>query len=225
MRKKFDYERYLSVTPEHREAQFARLLELVALHNEPERAAKLLSFYSDFEDRVKNAPASGKIFYHCAYPGGYLDHVLRVIDTAVKFVRFYKHVGGDADFTEQEVIFAAMHHDLGKLGTPDQSFYEVEPDMYWIEQGYTYKVREEEVRMDTYDRTIQLLNSYGIRFTPKEMVGMRMANGCFDEGARMYFNAPGPFSPLGCNIGYIVHWADWMCTRAESDQQRLALCD
>lgn len=225
MRKKFDFTRYLQVSKDHRDTQFDRLMALVAEHNEPARVEKLLRFYTDFENRVKSAPASGKIFYHYAYPGGYLDHVLRVTDTAVKFIRFYKHVGGNPDCTEQEVIFAAMHHDLGKLGTLEAPFYEVENDMYWIEQGYTYKVRDDVIRMDTFDRSIFLLNAYGIPYSQKEMIGIKMANGMFDQSAKWYFEGGGPFSPIGCNIGYLVHWADWMCTRAESDQQRLALCD
>jgi hypothetical protein len=76
--------------------------------------------------------------------------------------------------------------------------------------------------MDTYDLSIHTLNSFGVPFSQKEMIGIRMANGMFDDGAKPYFVGGGPFSSK-TSIGYIIHWADWIATRAEQDEQRQLL--
>ena len=88
-----------------------------------ERSEQLKKLYEVLHDELITAPASGKTYFHNCFPGGYLDHVLRVIDTAIKLAPIYKETGGTIDFTKQELIFSAMHHDLGKLGTEDGPYY------------------------------------------------------------------------------------------------------
>jgi predicted HD phosphohydrolase len=57
--------------------------------------------------------------------------VLRVAETGLKVAALYKNMGGDITFTKQELIFAALHHDLGKLGDPDEGPYYVNQDSDW----------------------------------------------------------------------------------------------
>ena len=45
-----------------------------------ERKTNLLEMYKHFEERMAIAPASGLIHYHNCFAGGYVDHILRVID-------------------------------------------------------------------------------------------------------------------------------------------------
>ena len=40
---------------------------------------KLLDFYKKYEDRIILMPAAHKKEYHSAFPGGYVDHVNRVV--------------------------------------------------------------------------------------------------------------------------------------------------
>ena len=71
---------------------------------------------SHMEETYVMAPASGKSWYHSAFAGGYVDHVNRVVEYAVKQSRLYKEMGGTIDYTEEELVFAALFHDLGKIG-------------------------------------------------------------------------------------------------------------
>ena len=64
------------------------------------------------------SPASGNKFYHNSYEGGYIDHVINVSRNAIRMMRLYQESGGIIDFEQEELLFAAFHHDLGKLGTP-----------------------------------------------------------------------------------------------------------
>jgi hypothetical protein len=61
-----------------------------------------------FEDTYVMAPASSKSWYHNAFAGGYVDHVNRVVEYAVKQSRLYQEMGGNVDYTEEELVFAAL---------------------------------------------------------------------------------------------------------------------
>ena len=90
---------------------------------EGERKEKLNKMYDHFEDRMCMAPASGKEQYHYAHVGGYVEHVLHVVDCALKITNLWAAEGATINFTTEEVIFAAMHHDLGKVGDMDHDYY------------------------------------------------------------------------------------------------------
>jgi hypothetical protein len=185
----------------------------------PERSDLLMIMYSDIRDSLIQSPASAKVQYHNAFPGGYLDHVLRVIKTAHLVKRLYVHIDGVPDCTDEEITFAAMHHDLGKLGDEDGPVYVPEHDDFWLKKGSQFNYNDQRQRMTTFDRSIYMLQKYGVKFTKNEMLGIRMADGPFDPSNKPYFEAPNPFAHRS-NIGYIIHWADFMACNSEKDQMR-----
>lgn len=219
MSDKFDTRTFLRVSREHIEAQHKKFLDVIDRTFTGDRHTNLKRLYSDFESRLIASPASGKVFHHCAYEGGYLDHVLNVIDAAPKVTKLYAHLGGTVDFSQEELIFAAMHHDLGKLGDDEGPYYEKEYDDFWLKKGYTFKRGAGTQTSTVYDKTVYLLGKYGIPCTKKELIGIRMADGVFEPANKAYFEAFGVF-PHKTAIGYIVHWADWMSTNTEKDRQR-----
>ena len=88
-----------------------------------ERHTKLLEMYDYFEDRMCMAPASGKKHFHYAHSGGYVEHVLHVVKLAQKISDLLEEVGGTKDYTDEELVFAALHHDLGKIGDLEYDYY------------------------------------------------------------------------------------------------------
>ncbi|NBX98256.1 hypothetical protein EBQ81_05350, partial [bacterium] len=83
----------------------------------PTRKNALNRMYDAFEDRMIMMPASSVAHYHNAFAGGYVDHVLRVMDCALTLHNTWMVCGADmSGYTEEELLFAAMHHDLGKVG-------------------------------------------------------------------------------------------------------------
>lgn len=208
-----------TVTEEHREEQYQKLLGIIQSTFSAERTTKLLQLYSDLENRILEAPAASKVQYHNAYPGGYLDHIHNVIKASELVERLYRHIGGTIDFTPEERIFAAMHHDLYKLGDDTGPFYVRENDNYWIKKGSVYKVNEDLDVMSSVDRTFYMLQKYGIQMTYKEMVGIRCADGLYDKTNEKYFMAPGVF-PNRTNIHLVLHWADSMAANSEKDEMK-----
>ena len=102
---------------------YQRLLNVVEENFDGERKEKILEMYKFFEDRIVVAPASGKPNYHFCFVGGYVEHVLHIVETAKELVKVYEKVGGTIDFTMEELVFTALHHDLGKVGDLDGEYY------------------------------------------------------------------------------------------------------
>ena len=59
-------------------------LNNIEVHISEERKSLLLDFYKKFEERLALMPAAHKKEYHNAFPGGYIDHVNRVVRCALK---------------------------------------------------------------------------------------------------------------------------------------------
>ena len=62
------------------------LLEFINKNFRGARRQKLLAMYNTLAERMMMAPASGIIHYHNCFAGGYVDHVLRVIECAKRII-------------------------------------------------------------------------------------------------------------------------------------------
>lgn len=185
------------------------------------RADALLAMYEDFSEELVAAPASGKVHFHNAFPGGYLDHVLRVSDTALKLAGLYKQMGGEINFTKEELIFSALHHDLGKLGTPTEGPYYVSQDSDWHrKRGEMYKQNERLQYMKAPERGLYILQHYGVKITQNEWIAIKLSDGMYDEGSKSYLVNYAPYA-MKTNLPYIIHWADHMSCRVENDATRV----
>ena len=78
-------------------------------------------------------------------------HLLKMISPKyeifiiLKMKNLFVECGGTIDFTDEELIFSALHHDLGKLGTKDFLHY-VKNDSDWhIKNKGEYFKRNEEI--------------------------------------------------------------------------------
>ena len=82
-----------------------------------DRKQKLLNFYKKYEERIILMPAAHKKEYHNAFPGGYVDHVNRVVQASIALNELWTTFGADmTTYTKEELIFSTINHDLGKMG-------------------------------------------------------------------------------------------------------------
>ena len=184
----------------------------------PERFIKVMDMFRHFGQRLLEAPAATNINFHCAYPGGYLDHVVNVIEASFKLRGVIGEMGGEIDFTDEEMVFAAMFHDLGKLGTLDQPNYIKRDEVDSRGRAYNYN---NGIPYLTYsDRTLWLLQYFDVTTTAKEMKAIRMADGLFDPANKEYFFRSSPFPG---HLSYVIHWADHLATNCEKDATLRAL--
>ena len=166
------------------------------------------------------APASGKLNFHSAYVGGYIDHVMNVARNSLRMMKLYKEAGGIIDFTQDELLFAAFHHDLGKLGSKGKVHYVTNPSDWHVKnQGKIYVSNSDLSYLTHTDRTFFLLQEYGIKYNENEYFGIKLTDGMYDEDNVKYFKVFDPKNYLKSNIQFILHWADHMSTCIERDTQ------
>ena len=107
----------MKLTPEQIQSNWEIFLNNIEVHITGERKQKLLDFYKKYEERIMLMPAAHKKEYHNAFPGGYVEHVNRVVRCAIKQCELWKEEGADmSTFAIEELVFSAINHDLGKMG-------------------------------------------------------------------------------------------------------------
>ena len=183
-----------------------------------ERKDSVKSMIKHMEDNYVMAPASGKTWYHNAFPGGYVDHVNRVVEYAVKQMRLYKEMGGEVDFTEEELVFAALFHDLGKMGNGDAPNYLPQTDKWRQDKlNEMYTNNPELDFMLIQDRSLYLLQKFGIKVSQKEYLAIRCHDGVFDKANEAYFFSNMESSRQKTSLVSILHSADFLASKVEYD--------
>lgn len=183
-----------------------------------DRQEQVLSMIEQLGDTYVMAPASSKSWYHSAFPGGYVDHVNRVVEYAVKQKRLYQEMGGEVDFTEEELIFAALFHDLGKIGNGEKPNYIPQTDKWRqdkLSEMYTYNPELDFMLIP--DRSLFILQKFGIKVNQKEWLGIRLHDGVFDKANEAYFFSNVESSRQKTSIVSILHSADFLASKVEYD--------
>ena len=188
------------------------------------RKDALNKLYDSIEDRMVLMPASSKAHFHNAFAGGYVDHILRVIDCTKALWITWKSMGADmSGYTEEEMIFAAMHHDLGKVGFPGEGneVYQVETsDWHRKNQNKMYKHNENIPFTMVPDLSIWLLQEYGVKLSWNEYQAIKIHDGMYDEANKPYFVARSAQAKLKTNLPILLHHADHMAAQIEYERWR-----
>ena len=196
-----------------------KLIDTIEGFISDDRKPQLLKFYEDFKERMMFAPASAKGHYHNAMPGGYVEHVLHIISHSLELKQVWEKNGAMINFTDEELVFAAMHHDLGKIGDLDNEYYIPQTsDWHRTNRGEIYTHNPDLSYMKVPDRGLWLLQHYGIKVTEKEYIGIKLTDGLYDEANKSYLMSYNPDWALRSNMAYILHQADMMATHIEYDQ-------
>jgi hypothetical protein len=184
------------------------------------RTTKLLALYQSQEDNLTFAPASSRASYHNAFPGGYVDHVNRVVEAALKATKLWEHMGATINFTTEELVFSAINHDLGKLGRDSQPAY-LPNDSEWHvkNQGAIYKPNTELPFIPIQDSSLFILQQAGIELTFNEWVAVKTHDGLYDDGNKAYLLSSQNESKMRCSLPLILHQADILAARVEWEKE------
>ena len=184
------------------------------------RTTKLLALYQSQEDNLTFAPASSRASYHNAFPGGYVDHVNRVVEAALKVTKLWDNMGATINFTTEELVFSAINHDLGKLGRDGQPAY-LPNDSEWHvkNQGAIYKPNTELPFIPIQDSSLFILQQAGIELTFNEWVAVKTHDGLYDDGNKAYLLSSQNESKMRCSLPLILHQADILAARVEWEKE------
>mgnify|MGYP000063600106 CR=1 FL=1 len=158
-----------------------------------ERLEKLNKMYDYFEDRMVVAPASGRAHFHNAMVGGYVEHILHIVKFSQEIRDIWEKNGATINFTNEELVFAALHHDLGKVGDLENDYYiPQESDWHRKNRGEIFTHNSELQYMTVTDRACWILQHFEIPMTQWEFIGLRLTDGLYEEGNEKYYKGYNP---------------------------------
>ena len=211
------------LTPEQIASNLEKFYANIEKYISEPRTTKLLALYQEQEENLALSPASSRASYHNAFPGGYVDHVNRVVESALRVTVLWEGMGATINFTEEELVFSAINHDLGKLGREGKPAY-IPNDSEWHikNQGANYKPNVELPFIPIQDSSLFILQSAGIELTFNEWVAIKTHDGLYDDGNKAYLLSSQNESKLRSSLPLILHQADILAARVEWESEWLA---
>jgi len=178
----------MNLTAEEIQSNWTRLIGFIEDHISSPRKENLLKFYDRYQERLILMPAAHKKEYHNAFPGGYVEHVNRVITCALHLHELWGQMGADlTTYTKEELVFSALNHDLGKMGDEEHDSYIPQTDNWRKEKlGEDYMFNTKLPFASVPDRGLFLLQSHGISYTFNEMITIQTHDGLYDEANKKY---------------------------------------
>tara|TARA_B110000093_G_C12703492_1_gene299193 strand:- start:138 stop:644 length:507 start_codon:yes stop_codon:yes gene_type:complete len=130
----------------------------------------------------------------------------------------YEDMGGTVDYTEEELVFAALFHDLGKIGDGIAPNYIPQTDKWRQDKlSEMYTNNSDLDFMLIPDRSLYILQNNGIKVTQKEFLAIRCHDGVFDEANKAYFFSYQEGSRQKTSIISVLHTADFLASKVEYD--------
>jgi len=187
------------------------------------RKEKLIAFYEKYQERISLMPAAHKKEYHNAFPGGYVEHVNRVVRCSLKQAELWKEEGADMDtFTIEELVFSAINHDLGKMGDEENESYIPQTDKWRRDKlGEDYMFNKKVPFASVPDRGLFLLQSHSVQYSFNEMLAIQTHDGLYDEANKKYLFTYLPEQKPRTSLPFILHQADMMAARIEFEREWL----
>ena len=207
----------MKLTAEQIQANWIEFNSNIEQHITGDRKQQLLDFYKKYEDRIILMPAAYKKEYHSAFPGGYVDHVNRVVKAALSMSNVWEGFGCDmSTFTQEELVFSAINHDLGKMGDSNYDAYIPQTDNWRREKlGEEYMFNKKLAFAAVPDRGLFLLQEHGIKYSFNEMIAIQTHDGLYDSANEKYLKGFMPEQKPRTSLPFILHQADMMAARIE----------
>jgi putative nucleotidyltransferase with HDIG domain len=133
-------------------------------------------------ERLVMCPSSSKEDQYGAYPGGMIEHSLKVCAT---MRTLNKSLG--FNIPVESILKVGLLHDIGKLGDLNNDYF-VEQDSSWHREklGQFYKFNEKLNKMSVSHRSLWLLQHFNISLTNDEWIAIQLAQGSHFEENRFY---------------------------------------
>lgn len=180
------------------------------------RKEQILKLMDDLNDQIATSPASSFSYFHNCFPGGYVLHVINVVNISLDMIEIWKKYGYTPDFSREELIFCAFFHDLGKVGEKSKPHYVPETsDWHRKNMKRMYNTNSELVYMNITDRSFYMLQKYNIPISRNEYIGLKLADGLYEDANKQYYQTFKEEHMLKSFLPYIVHQADLTAAKME----------
>lgn len=172
--------------------------------------SKVQQFTEDMKEQLFTAPASPGVTYpaaHNAMPVGFVEHTLRVLKYFKKLVS--DHEGEfDHPVTNDDIILAALFHDMGKIGDMHHPYYLLNDSDWHIERGMYYDFSPDIEYMKIPHRSLFMLQHYGVKLPMHVYKAILLHDGPAEEGNRGYTMREGLFTLLLQHADQLAAYAE-----------------
>jgi len=213
----------MELSAEQIQSNFEQFIANIETYISSPRKEKLIEYYKSIEEYIILAPAAIRNTNHNCIPGGYVDHVNRVVAASLQLHELWMNFGDSHEtYTLEELMFSAINHDLGKLGYKDKPGV-IENDNDWQvkNQGAFYKINTALSFSTVPDRSLFLLQSLGVEVSENEFLGIKLHDGLYDDSNKSYLISFQPESRLRTTLPLILHQADLLASRVEWEREWL----
>jgi len=168
-----------------------------------DRSEPMMKLIDHFSERLAMCPASSKKAYHCAYPGGLLEHSLHVLGTAMRLCKTFGW-----EVPKDTLILTCLAHDLGKLGNLEEAYY-VDADQWQKDKlGDMYKYNKNIQYVSVPHQSLWLLQHFGVKLFQDEFLAILLHDGQHAKQNESY-------SMQEPALASIVSTADFLATKQE----------
>lgn len=197
-------------------SNYQRLMTFIEMNFTGTRREKLLTLHSDWGARISTAPASSKKQFHNGFPGGYVLHVLNVLEVAPQIMSIWSLLVGELDFTREELLFSALIHDIGKIGNEEEDYYIECTEDWMVRRGQIYTHNPKLQYMKVADRSLMNLYNRGITMTDKEYLAIKLHDGLYEDANKPYLISYSEDYELKTCLPHVLHQADFTSAKCES---------
>lgn len=171
-----------------------------------ERSSQVEALINHFGERLVIAPGSSRVNYHDAWPGGLVDHSLKVLQHLTLLCKLNK-----VDVTRESLIIVGLFHDIGKVGDLNNDYY-LPQDNAWrrdnLGEMYTHNYSMQ--KMSVTDRSLWLMQHFKIDLDIEEWLAIKLNDGMYVQENKEYaMHEP--------TLALLLHQADrWVCQVAKT---------
>ena len=121
------------------------------------------------------------------------------------------------NYTLEELVFSAINHDLGKLGSEKEPMFIPNDSQWHIEkQGQHFKINPKLTHFRVSDRSLFILQQEGIPVTENEFLAIKLHDSIYEEGNKSYLITYNEDTQIKSNLIHILHQADFLASKVES---------
>jgi len=184
-------------TAEEIQAEISIFQDLVSIMPEPRQNLVKTMMDGKVGEAYFTAPASSRAEFHSCYLGGLLIHSLNVVKNLKRLAKALC----PGKYDDATIAFVGLFHDLGKVGDGENEYYIPNPSDWHVKKGMLYETNKLCEVSATEDRTLFLLQKYGIQLSSEEYLAIKLSDGQYCESNDKYKMK----EPL---LALLLHWAD-----------------
>lgn len=192
------------LSEEDKEKNVSIVMKMVEKFPEPRRSRVKELLDGQVGLSYFTAPASSKSDYHYAFPGGLVAHSLNVVANLKKLCDTLC----PGKYDTATIMFVGLFHDLGKSGDGYSDAYIPNRSQWKRENGQPYEMNRECAYMPSSERSLFLLQRYGVEVSADEFVAIKLNDG-------QYARENEPYRLKEPELALLVHWADMWSLRQE----------